>query len=80
MVSNDLYEDKGTKIQVNPSFVQTWLKPKHVLFGFLWVLFIYQCTQFGAYKGADLATFQPLDILGVTVDSTEDEIKAVCDL
>lgn len=70
------YEEKGTLIVDELTFSQKYLKPKYILFGFLWIVFLYQCTQFGHYQMQKLTTFDPIDILELEPTATADEIKA----
>ena len=70
------YVEKGTQISSEKTFKEKYFNTKSIIFGLLWIVFLFQCTQIGNYE-APLATFDPLSILGVTAESEDPEIKAV---
>lgn len=69
------YELTGTKIVDEKTFKQKYLTRKNILFLALWVLFAYQCLQLPQYLEKNLASYDPIDILGVPPDASEDDIK-----
>lgn len=70
-----LYESKGTKIDVEPTFAEKYFKVKYFVFIFLWIIFIGLLTQLSSYQTTDLATFKPYEILEVEPDADEAVLK-----
>ena len=74
------FEGGGTKIVDEKTWSQKHLTTKNIIFVAVWAVFIYQCIQLPNYLQKDLASFDPVDILGVPPDASEDDIKKVLEL
>lgn len=74
--SNKEYELQGTKIVTKKSWARRNLTIKNILFVALWVFFLYQCIQLPSYLARELTSWDPVDILGVPSDATDDEIRS----
>lgn len=79
-VSNELsltnnYEEQGTFIQGEPTFREKYFKLKFIVAGVLWLIFLARASQFNEYQSSEMASFDPVTILEVSPDATDDEIK-----
>mmetsp|Transcript_21708 Transcript_21708/g.43072 ORF Transcript_21708/g.43072 Transcript_21708/m.43072 type:complete len:757 (+) Transcript_21708:35-2305(+) len=69
------YESHGTKINVEKTFAEKYFRLKYFVFTFLWIIFIGMLIQLPNYQTANLASFQPYEILGVEAGADEKALK-----
>jgi len=73
--SNHEYELQGTKIVDKKSWYRRYVTPKNIIFVALWAFFLYQCSLLPTYLDKNLASWDPVNILGVPADASVDDIK-----